>query len=154
MKFGSSEHILVNGLQSFRQEQLKEIDEFLKVFGSAYKLLEEDKVQIPRRIQFALSNIRALRKFIENFSATFVYGEDKKITGFSLTWEDRYGWESSESNVKQLMVVLSVIDKHLADFEKSQIHTLGAKCTPPINVITNAVQAYETVVNLYAMRND
>lgn len=151
MKFGNSEQLLVEGLQKFREEQLTEITQFLKGIESTY---ERARVEDARAMQFAISNIKSLRKFIENFSVTFVYGENQETTGFAFTWDDRYGWDSDKSNVKYLMLVLNVIDKQLVDFERTQIQTIGTKCTPLIQVITNAIRAYENVVNMYATRND
>lgn len=151
MKFGNSEHLLVEGLQKFREEQLTEITEFLKGIESTYELGQGEEA---RTMQFALANIKSLKKYIENFSVTLVCNEKQEATGFSFTWDERYGWDSNRSNVKYLMLVLNVIDKQMIDFERTQICTLGAKCTPLLQVIANAIHAYENVVNMYATRND
>ncbi|MGN1327470.1 MAG: hypothetical protein ACI4VQ_05310 [Clostridia bacterium] len=155
VKTGNSERILVDHLRAFQQEQLKKVEDFLVIFGSEYQLFEEEKVEIPRKIQFVYSNIKSLRKFLQNFSVDYTY-EGSQITGFSLSWGigKTYGWNSEKANIKQLMQVLSVIGKEFSDLEKSQIYTLGTKDTPPTKVITDVVKDFERVVNMYAMRND
>lgn len=155
MKLGSSEKVLAENLQNFQTRQLKEVENFIAGFESAYKLFEKSNFGIPTHIKETSLNLLELKTFLESFKVEIVWLEFHP-TSISITWKttpdsEPSCFDSSKANAKQLMYVLNQIGRELAAIATKQKSTLvGNNFVPqPLEIVKNTAEAYERVVKDY-----